>query len=285
MLLSDFSVEILVDGEPLTEYSAENSSVLTTGNSFYYKKPEYRVLEKSTQNYYVAIPSPGTQFTVRLSAACATQEEPIMAFLYVDRINDFTHIALTDKGSKIKQYFWNDERDVKYALQFGKYRYPLEPPPDPNLPIYTPTHIPGKKMRATSRVLPHNNVQGALGTISVYFYRARQVSRMVDIPPFRIKSSNITEAHRTKEGISEQIGFKPFDLETREMVPILCQLEAIDDHAIVALHIHYRSREWLMEHNIIQMQPIPEILSAMAPPSFRISLKRPAPKSDEALQD
>ncbi|CAG8476928.1 14112_t:CDS:2 [Acaulospora morrowiae] len=224
MRLEEFSIEILVNGQPLDEYSLpiENSSSVTTGRSYVISNEYTKEKKYSNHTTYVAVHEPGSRFVVRYSSNRSSLWNPMMAYVYVDGEYDYTYREILSSSFREKDCFWNNSLDKKYYFKFAV-----------------------TEMSDTSSLnqLTEQKSCGGLGAISIYFYKARIIpQKNVVIPPFSVNQAQVSES-KTNVDIKMTTAFEEEGGYVNRQ-PI-STMEKQSDDPIAVLHLHYRPVDWL----------------------------------------
>jgi hypothetical protein len=178
---------------------------------------------------YAVVKETGKRFEIRYSAKIASEDNPIIAIIYVDGINDYTYRGLSSSSPQVQSYFWNSSRDKKYCFNFS------------GIPtLDSPESSPDSRVRASP-------LYGAHGTISVYFYKAlKESARLKSTPYYTLNRSRIPIIEpRFKSEIKFITKFDEIFNEDIPSKPIIDMIKQSND-PIAVLHIHYRSEPWLI---------------------------------------
>ncbi|GBC03547.1 hypothetical protein RclHR1_05190011 [Rhizophagus clarus] len=221
MRLNGFQLEVLVNGQPLEEYTLPmNQSNSTTGSS--------HVLDETTMQKtysdnvtYIAV-KPEMRYSIRFSSTRASMWSPLMAYVYVDGEYDYTYREISNSSPREKDCFWNNTLSKKYYFKFEiSQLYEID---NPEIPV-------------------QRKPFGGLGAISVYFYKARVIPQTpVYIPNFSVNQVKVAESKSTC-GIKFTTAFEEAEgFFNRQAV---ATMEKQGDEPVAVLHLHYRPATWL----------------------------------------
>ncbi|CAG8531387.1 2225_t:CDS:2 [Acaulospora morrowiae] len=228
MRLNGFSLEILVNGEPLVEITEPTSKCknMTTGPSHTRKSitaPE----DPSPMIHYAAVQEFGTRYAIRFSAPpLSCQDDPIKVFLYVDGEYDYSYTDINPlKLGETRTCFWSKNRDKIYYFKFDPTIWSEED---------------DKNRQSPGKILPF----GGPGAVSVYFYRAQRIAWNVAPPPdYNVEPTVVPENNNTRA----------IKLSTQYEVqsvpnPTITRFDTyLQEHGppLAVLHLHYRAAAWL----------------------------------------
>ncbi|RIA91466.1 hypothetical protein C1645_737112 [Glomus cerebriforme] len=225
MYFHGFAIEILEDGKQLREYCLQAKNTRTTTGKSYVIDEKTNERKYSPITAYAVVKETGKNFEIKYSAKIASEDNPIIAIIYIDGTNDYTYHGLTSSSSQIQNSFWDSSRDKQYCFEFSK------------ILSYSPESSPNR-----IRTKP---LYGARGTISVYFYKGTKVSeRLMSIPYYALNQSRTIEP-KFKSEISITTKFNEIIGNDTSPKPIINMIKQSND-PIAVLHIHYRSESWLV---------------------------------------
>jgi hypothetical protein len=164
---------------------------------------------------FVAVPAPGTYYSIRVSPS--TNE--IAPKIYVDGLNDGSYVKKSDSSYGVKKGFKNKNRTKRYDFIFDNTEW-------------VETNI-------TQR-----SKFGGLGAISVYFYKIKK----------RYNSSRSSSSCRDFEEVKIPETKKYFDMalttKFSEGIEIHKSRHSLvletDKEPLAVLHINYRLADWLI---------------------------------------
>ncbi|CAG8491727.1 11745_t:CDS:2 [Acaulospora colombiana] len=230
MKLNGFSLEILVNGEPLAEFSESVSKLkksMTTGPS-YTRKSITAPEDPSPVTNYAAVQEFGTRYAVRFSAPplSCSRDDPIKVFLYVDGEYDYSYTDINpEKLNETRTCFWSKTRDKIYYFKFNPTIWSEE---DNN------SFLSSEK----------TSLFGGPGAISVYFYRAQRIAWNVAPPPdYNVEPAVVPENNNTRAiKLSTQ-----YDVQSVPNPSITRFDTYLQEHGppLAVLHLHYRAAAWL----------------------------------------
>ncbi|CAG8819664.1 44838_t:CDS:2 [Gigaspora margarita] len=230
MKLDDFSLEILVNGKPLQEFTEKisNNNVMTTGPS-YLRKGIAAPEEPSLFTHYAAVQEFGTRYTIKVSVppSCCSTENPIKVFLYVDGEFDYSYTDLNPtKLSETRTCFWSKNRDKIYYFKFD------------------PTIWSEEKDGINNISIQKRCLFGGPGAISAYFYRAERVPWNVSPPPdYDVESTVIPENNDTR-AIKLTTQYEVRRVSNPSITRFSTYLQE-KGYPLAVFHLHYRAAAWL----------------------------------------
>ncbi|CAG8724950.1 40100_t:CDS:2 [Gigaspora margarita] len=250
MRLNGFSVEILMDGMPLQECEVpldECRSLATQPSCIFDELTgEYKYCESVT---FASVLELEKNYSVAISTNHATFRSPIRADLYVDGITDFTCHELIDSSPTVNDGFWNYQWNKIHNFSF-----------DFNS-LSNDNHSQSSTSNVLNGHLDHtssNLKSGGVGTITVYFYKAKRnfinfQSIFEDRPKsFLGNQENLLKSIDQLDDIQYQTKFNE-GLDCEITKPSY-SLQIVDEFPIAILNIHYRSYSWLLYQGILKYQ-------------------------------
>ncbi|CAG8613655.1 3010_t:CDS:2 [Dentiscutata heterogama] len=226
MHFDGFFLELLVNGQPLKELNIPiNEATETAIPKSYVLSGIFKERKYSPNVTYAAIFIPGTRFEVRFASAFAIIDTPIMAFVHVDGSHDYTHHILKQSTSITRDGFWNPSRNKKLFFKFSS----------------------ATSSTTSSTKSNVNDVCSGLGTVSVYFYKAKRVPRVNHRPhQFEINQKKVAGSKICSEIMYSTI----FDEYEERILKGGTNWKRIDKDPIAVLHLHYRPVEWLVSRGL-----------------------------------
>ncbi|CAJ0826096.1 9127_t:CDS:10, partial [Entrophospora sp. SA101] len=230
MLLNGFRVEIIVNGQPLSEYTeplSRNENLATS--SSYTRADKSATQDMCNLVHYAAVEEFGVRYSVKYSAPSTkcSINEPIKAFLYIDGEYDYSYGDLNPNNlSELRTCFWSKNRDKLYYFKFN------------------PTNWSEDDDNRRSNVSAKNNNIGGPGAISVYFYRAKRVRwHVTNTPDYSVENAIVPENKNTRSiKLSTQYDVQPVTRPSNVKYDTYLQEEG---SPIAALHLNYRPAAWL----------------------------------------
>ncbi|KAG9293061.1 hypothetical protein G9A89_016423 [Geosiphon pyriformis] len=221
MQLHGFSLEILVEGESLDEYSEPFPQNAFCIERSYVCEDDAQAAIKSDKVVYAAVRDPSAQFKVRVSCVPKNSNNLISANVYVDGKYDWTYTALANCKPVSQSSFEN----VEEGIQKRDFKFSMK------------------------QWIGSTGVQaGCFGAVSVVFFRARRVAA-------RRKSNSPREIHQIKQGGRCLIVRLSLPKSHRTRVHQKKPRNTIhvqeEGEPLAVLHLHYRSAEWLRVHGLI----------------------------------
>ncbi|CAG8443262.1 6028_t:CDS:2 [Acaulospora colombiana] len=198
------------------------------------------VLGGANQTYYAVVMDPSARFKIRYEVPVnSTLPGPIMAIVYVDGQYDYTYVPIVrhEERIQIKDGFTHVAKNMKYQFKFD-----LMPRREDDKKHTTATN----GFDDTEFHIPKI---GGLGAVSVCFYRAEHHYQKVKPIEYDIKQPEIPEK---MEDLNLEPRFATSFDETP--IPITTPLESVlkkkSDRPLAVVHLHYRSKSWLMDRSI-----------------------------------
>ncbi|CAG8582215.1 14323_t:CDS:2 [Acaulospora morrowiae] len=261
MLFSGYKVEILVNDRPLEECSEyiEKEKPMTTGPSYVYNELTMRKTESDLTHYAVVV-DPGAHFKIRYEVPVnSTLPGPIMAMVYVDGRYDYTYVPIIkhEERIQVKDGFTHVTKNVKYGFKFDVMSWGENEKSD---------DVGKNEFDDTEFQIPKI---GGLGSISVCFYRADHYYQRIKPIEYDIKRPAIPE--ETKDLNLEFRFATSFDeISIPTPTPLESVLKQISNQPLAVIHLHYRSKSWLVDRDILKTsQELPvkrEILPGLSLP-------------------
>ncbi|CAB4394761.1 hypothetical protein RhiirA5_409752 [Rhizophagus irregularis] len=224
MYFRGFSIEILEDGKQLREYflQAKNTRIIT-GKS-YVVDGEANERKYSPVTTYAVVKESGKKFEIKYSAKIASEDNPIIAIIYVDGTNDYIHHGLTSPSPQILNFFGDFSRNKRYFFEFSEVQSSISSP------------------NSCIRTKP---LYGGIGAVSIYFYEGLRVpKKLTSIPYYALsQSKNIEPKFRSEINFTTK-----FNEMVDANIPAIPNVDMIkqSNDPIAVLHIHYRSESWLI---------------------------------------
>jgi hypothetical protein len=155
----------------------------------------------------------------------------MLAFIYVDGCDDSTSLRLMNKSPVFKNGFKDVNRQYKHYFEFKKTTF----------------------VKWNAFKLP-NMQYGGLGSVSVYFYKARVLSSHIGISERTMKFGNNQKLPNVRfykdigimTNYSSGVAFE----QPKHLRKTIKPLTKFGDHPVAVLHLHYRPYEWFIEKNI-----------------------------------
>ncbi|RIB05236.1 hypothetical protein C2G38_616565 [Gigaspora rosea] len=226
MHFDGFFLELLVNGQPLKELNVPiNETTETVIPKSYVLNGIFKERKYSPNITYAAIFTPGTRFEVRFASTFAIMDAPIMAFVHVDGSHDYTHHILKQSSSITRDGFWNPSRNKKLFFKFSS--------------------ITSSTNSSTNSQV--NDVCSGLGTVSVYFYKAKRVPRVKYRPhQFEINQKKVVGSKICSE-IMYSTTFEEYE---EKKLKGGTNWKRTNKDPIAVLHLHYRSVELLVSRGL-----------------------------------
>ncbi|CAI2165345.1 8493_t:CDS:2 [Funneliformis geosporum] len=230
MILGGYGIEILVNDDPLREYSEpyENSKMQITTKQSYIQGINADKRYESDRTVFVAVPKPGMKFTVKIWADSANSKKAYRIHVYIDGIWDHASYTLTDSRSNIIEHFIDEKDKKKYNFIFAQSMWSDD---------------------VSKEVDVKENNNGRFGSISVEFFEATWSLKEYARPSYTVKQAVVTES-KNYTGLSFSTRFEeaPID-ENEELVPShvggsYYGWKSADKPSAV-LTLHYRPKTWL----------------------------------------
>ncbi|CAI2181805.1 9447_t:CDS:2, partial [Funneliformis geosporum] len=236
MHLQDFCLEVLVNGQPLTEYNLPiDGSNLNSTCVSYVKDPLSQQDQYNNFITYIPVTTQGERYTIRTEAKQANMSNIIISRLYIDgNYYQIQHIHQKESSRTIS-FFVNYERTKVYYFKFastsqfdkkdGVFKVPYPVNKHPN------------------QLNQNQSVYGKPGTITVCFFKGIIVdeSDLLNKPEFEVNQVKITASDNKNMDISYITGFDAMDAN----IPTATVTKIVDMNPIAVLHLNYRSADWL----------------------------------------
>ncbi|PKY50213.1 hypothetical protein RhiirA4_529678 [Rhizophagus irregularis] len=232
MHIKGYTVELLVNGRPLKEYAIPITDLepSTTGKSFVYN--DFREQEFLSFSHFALAPLQ-SNYVIKVSSDNASKISPMLAFIYVDGCYDSTSLRLVNDSPVFKNGFKDINRQHKHYFEFNKSTF----------------------VRKDNVRLPKMQY-GGLGSVSVYFYKARVLASHIGIIERNrsLKFGNDQKLPNIRyyndiKVITHYSSGVPFD-QPKNLLKTIKPLTKFGDNPVAVLHLHYRPYEWFIEKNI-----------------------------------
>ncbi|CAG8433840.1 9603_t:CDS:2 [Ambispora gerdemannii] len=244
MHLEGFTVELLVDGQPLEEYSEPASKQATCEDKSYIRNEDTLEPQMSDKIVYAAVRDPNADFKVRFSGSTHNNSNGLLsANVHIDGKYDWTYTALarssnnnTTTKSVSQGSFENDEEGIrKQKFKFGTKQW--------------------TEKNEVSQV-------GSFGVVSVVFYKARRVVVTRQSTPREnhqmkgrqqqqqqqrqhVKDKSPSSSSSSKSKLASLPKNRRRKKRTHNKRPRNTIHLKEEGDPLAILHLHYRSVEWL----------------------------------------
>ncbi|RUS16058.1 hypothetical protein BC938DRAFT_476716 [Jimgerdemannia flammicorona] len=239
MIFGGYSLDVLVDNQPLAEYWEESSEDrLVPSPSYVYNHVTKQKL-LCNRHCYAAVKHPSTDFTIRYASPSAAPNYIICAMLYIDGKSDNVWIPLDGPRAYTQDSFYSEGRDKRHMFRFGVTLWSGDED--------GPTGSAGEGSRGGDLIIPFANRASAYGTpgcITVVFYWAsrKAVAGPGDAILATSRDSELKQPTLQESKMNHDkkitVAFDEFVVNT---TPLRRDYEKVIPEPVAVLHLHYRA--------------------------------------------
>ncbi|RIA80789.1 hypothetical protein C1645_838059 [Glomus cerebriforme] len=228
MHINGYTVELLINDVPLKEFiiSTADLETSTTGKSFVYNETSKK-RESLSYSHFALVPKIPSNYVIKVSSDNVSKKKPMLAYIYVDGVNDSTSLRLITDSPSYKDGFKSKNRQYKHNFQFN-----------------------------TSSFTKSSKNNNGLGSVSVYFYKARILSNHIGIKDRKdtLNYDNFLDRKFPFTcqdiGVMTKFGSGVSYKQPKNLMKTIKPLIKFGNSPIAVLHLHYRPYEWFVKKNI-----------------------------------